>query len=239
MTDALRNSIAFVTGASGGIGQALIAALAARGTVRIYAAARDPSRLPAFPQVVPVRMDVRSDADVDKAASAATDTTLLINNAGVNCNTSFLNAADLDVAREEIEVNYLSVLRVTRRFAPILKSNRGALINVLAAAARVNLPFMGSYCASKAAALSLTQGVRAELAAHGVRVIAALPGAVDTRLTAALTIPKMSPAETAAGILDGFEAGEEDIYVGEMARNLAKDLAADPKAVERQMAAWL
>ena len=102
--------------------------------------------------------------------------------------------------------------------------------------ARVNLPFMGSYCASKAAALSLTQGLRGELAPQGVHVAGALPGAVETRMTAMLTIPKMTTADAAAEILDGFEAGEEDIYVGEMARGLAQGLAHDPKAVERQLA---
>jgi len=63
-----------------------------------------------------------------------------------------------------------------------------------------------------------------------------LPGAVDTRMTAVLTIPKMSTAAAAADILDGFEAGGEDIYVGEMARGIAEGLANDPKAVERQLA---
>jgi NAD(P)-dependent dehydrogenase (short-subunit alcohol dehydrogenase family) len=98
------------------------------------------------------------------------------------------------------------------------------------------VPFMGSYGASKAAALSLTQGLRADLGPKGVRVAAALPGAVDTRMTAGLTIPKMAPADAATEILDGFEAGEEEIYVGEMARGLAQGLAHDPKAVERQLA---
>ena len=78
--------------------------------------------------------------------------------------------------------------------------------------------------------------VRAELAPKGVRIAAALPGAVDTRMTAVLTIPKMTPADAAKEILDGFEAGEEEIYVGEMARGLAQGLSADPKAVERQLA---
>src|SRR5204863_3777645 len=114
--------------------------------------------------------------------------------------------------------------------------NHGAVLNTLTILARVNLPMMGSYCASKAAALSLTQGLRGELGQKGVHVAAALPGAVDTRMTAGLDIPKMSPAEAAAGILDGYEAGEEEIYVGEMARGLAAGLAADPKAVERQLA---
>jgi short-subunit dehydrogenase len=181
-------------------------------------------------------MDVTSDDDVNKAAAQATDITLLINNAGVNHNTAFLLAADLSVAREEFECNYLAPLRITRAFAPALIANKGAMLNILTILARVNLPFMGSYCASKAAALSLTQGLRAELGPKGVRVAAALPGAVDTRMTAGQPIPKMSPAEAATEILDGFESGEEEIYVGDMARGLAEGLAKDPKGVERQLA---
>jgi short-subunit dehydrogenase len=214
----------------------LIAGLNARGAKKIYAAARDVSSLAASERLVPIKMDVTSDDDVNRAAAQATDVTLLINNAGVNHNTAFLLAADLAIAREEFECNYLAPLRVVRAFAPALIANKGAVLNMLTILARVNLPLMGSYCASKAAALSLTQGLRAELGAKGVRVAAALPGAVDTRMTAGLPIPKMSPAEAATEILDGFEVGEEEIYVGDMARGLAAGLASDPKGVERQLA---
>jgi short-subunit dehydrogenase len=236
MTETIKDSTVLITGATGGIATALIAALTARGAKKIYAAARDPSALTASDRLVPLRMDVTSDDDVNKAAAVATDITLLINNAGVNHNTAFLLAADMSIAREELECNYLAPLRVTRAFAPALIANKGAVLNMLTILSRVNLPFMGSYCASKAAALSLTQGLRAELGPRGVRVAAALPGAVDTRMTAGLPIPKMSPAEAATEILDGFESGEEEIYVGDMARGLAEGLAKDPKGVERQLA---
>jgi NAD(P)-dependent dehydrogenase (short-subunit alcohol dehydrogenase family) len=125
---------------------------------------------------------------------------------------------------------------VTRAFAPALIRNKGAVLNLLTILARVNLPFMGSYCASKAAALSLTQGLRADLGPKGVRVVAVMPGAIDTRMTAVLSIPKMTTADAAREILDGYEAGEEDIYVGEMAKGLAAGLAQDHKTVERQLA---
>ena len=236
MTETIKGSVVLITGATGAIAQALISALEARGAAKIYAAARDISGLTASARLVPIKMDVTSDDDVVKAAALAADVTLLINNAGVNHNTAFMLAPDLAIAREEIEINYLAPLRLTRAFAPALIANRGAVLNVLTILARVNLPLMGSYCASKAAGLSLTQGLRGELLPKGVRVVAALPGAVDTRMTAGLPIPKMTPADAAAEILDGFEAGEEDIYVGEMARGLAQGLAHDPKAVERQLA---
>src|ERR1700721_1529466 len=236
MTNTLKVSVVLITGASGAIAQALIAELTARGAARIYAAARDISALAASDRLVPLKMDVSSDDDVRKAAAVATDVTLLINNAGINHNTSFMTAPDLTLASREIEPNHRAPLRVTRAFAPILIANHGAVLNMLTILSRVNLPFMGSYCASKAAALSLTQGVRAELGPKGVRVAAALPGAVDTRMTAGLPIPKMSPADAATEILDGFERGEEETYVGDMARGLAEGLAKDPKGVERQLA---
>ena len=236
MTETIKGSVVLITGATGAIAKALIAELKARGAARIYAAARDVSGLAASDGLIPIKMDVTNDQEVAKAVSTAGDVTLLINNAGINHNTSFMSAPDIAIAREEIEINYLAPLRVTKAFAPVLSRNKGAVLNILTILARVNLPFMGSYCASKAAGLSLTQGLRGELTPKGVRVAAALPGAIDTRMTAMLTIPKMTTADAAREILDGFEAGEEEIYVGEMARGLAQGLAHDPKGVERQLA---
>jgi NAD(P)-dependent dehydrogenase (short-subunit alcohol dehydrogenase family) len=236
MSKPIKGSVVFITGASGAIAEALIAGLAARGAAKVYAAARDTSGLVASASLVPIKMDVNNDDDVKKAVAAAPDVTLLINNAGVNHNTSFMTAPDLTIAQSEIEANYFGPLRVTRAFAPALIANRGSVLTLLTILARVNLPFMGSYCASKAAAFSLTQGLRGELAPQGVHVVGAMPGAVDTRMTAGLPIPKMTTAEAADEILNGFEAGEEDIYVGDMARGIAQGLANDPKAVERQLA---
>ncbi|HSY54974.1 MAG TPA: SDR family oxidoreductase [Bradyrhizobium sp.] len=236
MTETIKGSVVLITGATGAIAQALITELKARGAAKIYAAARDVSGLAASDHLVPIKMDVAMDEDVAKAAALAVDVTLLINNAGINHNTSFMTAPDIAIAREEIEINYLAPLRVTKAFAPVLIKNRGAVLNLLTILSRVSLPFMGSYCASKAAGLSLTQGLRGELTPKGVRIVAALPGAIDTSMTAMLTIPKMTTAEAAKEIFDGFEAGEEEIYVGEMARGLAQGLAHDPKGVERQLA---
>jgi short-subunit dehydrogenase len=236
MTETIKGSIVLITGATGAIAKALIAELKSRGVAKIYAAARDISGLTASDGLVPLKMDVTSDEEVAAAARVAGDVTLLINNAGVNHNTAFLVAPDVAIAREEVEINYLAPLRVTKAFAPALIKNKGAVLNILTILARVNLPFMGSYCASKAAGLSLTQGLRGELTPKGVRVAAALPGAIDTRMTAMLTIPKMTTADAAKEILSGFEAGEEEIYVGEMARGLAQGLAHDPKGIERQLA---
>ncbi|MGJ5175716.1 SDR family oxidoreductase [Bradyrhizobium oligotrophicum] len=236
MSASIKDSVVVITGATGAIAKALIAELLARGAAKIYAAARDISGMAASDKVVPLKLDVTSDADAAAAAALASDATLLINNAGINHNTALLAAPDLAIAKEEIEINYIAPLRLTRAFAPVLIKNQGAVLNILTILARVNLPLMGSYCASKAAALSLTQGLRGELTPKGVRIAGALPGAVDTRMTAGLPIPKMTPSDAAKEILDGYEAGEEDIYVGDMAKGLAAGLAHDHKAVEKQLA---
>ena len=99
MTETIKDSIVLITGATGAIAQALIAGLNARGAKKIYAAARDISSLSASDRLVPIKMDVNSDDDVNRAAAQATDVTLLINNAGVNHNTAFLQAADLAIAQ--------------------------------------------------------------------------------------------------------------------------------------------
>jgi NAD(P)-dependent dehydrogenase (short-subunit alcohol dehydrogenase family) len=99
----------------------------------------------------------------------------------------------------------------------------------------VSLPAIGSYSASKAAAFSLTQGIRAELAAQGTLVVGVMPPFVDTDMAAKVTQPKMSPAAVAKEIVLALEAGVEDVYPGPAA-DIAGGLLRDPKAVERTLA---
>jgi NAD(P)-dependent dehydrogenase (short-subunit alcohol dehydrogenase family) len=108
MTETIKGSVVFITGATGAIAQSLITELKARGASKIYAATRDIAGLVSSGGVVPIKMDVASDEDVAKAAASAGDVTLLINNAGINHNTSFMTAPDTAIAREEIEINYLA-----------------------------------------------------------------------------------------------------------------------------------
>ncbi len=127
-----------------------------------------------------------------------------------------------------------------RAFAPALSANSGgAIVNLLSILARGNLPMMGSLAASKAAELSMTQGLRAELAAQGTHVMAVLPGAVDTDMTRDFDGPKIEPAEVAEAILHGLSIGAEEVMPGDMGAGMAMGLAMDPKAVERQLAEFL
>jgi NAD(P)-dependent dehydrogenase (short-subunit alcohol dehydrogenase family) len=240
----VKDCVALVTGANRGIGEQFVKALLAAGAKTVYAGARDVAALGVDAggkgRVVPIAIDITRAADVAAAAARCRDVTLLVNNAGVNFNTPLVGIAALDNARAEIETNYFGTLAMCRAFAPVLKANGGGtIVNMLSILARVNLPLMGSLCASKAAALSMTQGVRAELKAQGTKVIGVMPGAVETRMTEMLPPPKMNPADVAKAALAAVEEGLEDVYPGDMAQGVAAGLAKDAKAVETQFAAYL
>ena len=241
----ISGSVALVTGANRGIGRTLVEGLVAKGARKIYAGARDPSTLQdlttAHSDVVEsIELDITDHSAVAKAAAACQDVELLINNAGINHNTSLIAVENLDNARAEMETNYFGTLAMCRSFAPVLRSNGGGcIVNMLSVLSRVTLPLMGSLCASKAATLRLTQGVRAELTAQNTTVIGVIPGAVDTQMTKDLPPPKMPPKEVAKAVMEAIEAGTEDIYPGDMASGLSQGLTHDPKAVEKELAAFL
>jgi len=237
----IEGAVALVTGANRGLGAAFVRGLLDAGAARVYAAARSPETITIDDaRVTPVRLDVKDAASIAAAAEDCGDVTLLVNNAGVAFGARLLGAASTDAAREEMEVNYFGTLNVVRAFAPVLAGNGGgAVVNVLSIASRVNLPTIGSYSASKAASLSMTQGIRAELAGQGTHVLAVMPGFIDTDMAAGVAQPKIAPAEAVAATLRALAAGEEEVYPGEQAAVIAAALASDPKGLERQLAALL
>jgi peptide/nickel transport system ATP-binding protein len=241
----INGKVALVTGANRGIGREFVEALVARGAAKVYATARDPKKVTDLVErhkgkVVSLALDITDGAAIAAAAARCPDVSILINNAGINRLRAFLAAKDVTDARAELETNYLGPLAMCRAFAPVLKKNGGgAIVNMLSILARVNLPMMGSLCASKAAGLSMTQGVRAELAGQGTLVVAVLPGAVDTDMSRTFPPPKMPASEVARAALDAVEKGSEYVYPGEMAAGIAQGLASDPLSVEKDFAKYL
>jgi peptide/nickel transport system ATP-binding protein len=237
----IKDATALVTGANRGIGKAIVDELIKRGAKKVYAAARDVNSIKNPSAVVEaVSLDITDAAAVKRMALTLTDVDLLINNAGVNRMSAFAASDDLAAAREEMEVNYFGTMSMCKAFAPVLKANKGgAIVNLLSILARVNLPLMGSLCASKAAGLSMVQGLRAELAEQQTAVVAVMPGAVDTDMSKDFPPPKMPATEVAIAMLDGLEQGLEEVYPGEMANGLNQGLSADPKAVEKELSVYL
>lgn len=237
----VQGSIVLVTGAAGSIGRCLVDALQAQGAAKIYAAdlaATNCAQLRAHERIVPIDLDITDHAGVDRAAENASDVNLLFNNAGINLRSQFIGSPSMDSARREMETNYFGTLAMCRAFAPVLTRNaeRGAaIVNVLSILAKITLPNLGTYCATKAALLRMTEGLRAELPA--ILVTAVMPWAVDTPISKPFPGSKTSPEEVAERTLTGIERGEEDIYLHEFSDEVNERLRTDPKALEHELAA--
>src|SRR5262245_40784353 len=156
-----RDIVALVTGANRGIGRAIVQEFVSAGARHVYAASRTPLDYDAGEHVTEVRLDVTKASTIEAAAARCADVNVVVNNAGVLLGQSLLGAPNHDAAEAEMRVNYFGTLQMCRTFAPVLAHNGGgAIVNVLSILSRVNLPMVGSYSASKAAALSLTNSRR-------------------------------------------------------------------------------
>lgn len=236
----VENRTVLVTGANGGLGQALVQELLERGAKKIYAACRSPESLPAYDdRVVPLTLDITSLEQIARAVLLAPDVDILVNNAGLNRQQRLLDATSVNAAGEEMAVNYFGTLNLCRAYAPILSSRGGAIISVLSILARVTLPAMGSLCASKAAGLRLAEGMRAELRESGVHVMAVLPGVIDTAMSLGFPGPKASPGAIAKSIVEGLASGVETLYPDAMAQQVARGMSEDRESVVRGFSGYL
>jgi len=225
-----------ITGASRGIGRALIDEALRRGARRVYAGTRGP--LPhADARVTALKLDVTSAADIQRAAGAIGSLDVLVNNAGI---APYDDLSDAEVIERTFAVNLFGVLNVTRAFLPQLKRSRGAVVNHLSMVALAALPVIPAYSISKAAALNLTQSLRALLAADGITVHGVVLGPVDTDMNRAFDIPKATTESAARGILAGLERGEEDIFPDPASESIADGWRTGAaKALERQFATFV
>lgn len=222
----VKNSVVLVTGANRGLGQAFVNALLEAGAAKIYAAARDASSI-TLAGVTPIQLDVTNAADIAAAAARCTDVTLLINNAGIGRGSSFLAPGSADAARAELETNFFGPLALSQAFAPALKANGGgAIVNVLSVLSWLNLSGAATYSASKAAAWSLTNGLRGELRGQGTQVVGVHVGYMDTDMTRGLDAPKANPLDVARQTLAAVEAGQDEVLADELSRGVKQGLSA-------------
>jgi NAD(P)-dependent dehydrogenase (short-subunit alcohol dehydrogenase family) len=225
-----------VTGANRGLGRALVEEALRRGATRVYAGTRQPLAHP-DERVTSLSLDVTDAAQIGAAVERVESLDVLINNAGVDLHGDL---SDRVLLERHLAVNLFGTYGMTQAFLPLLTRSRGAIVNVLSLAAVAALPFTPTYSISKAAALSLSQSLRALLAGQGVRVHAVLAGPVDTDMTRYLDIPKASPESVASAILDGVDDGEEEIFPDPLSATMAESWRSGAaKALERQNAALL
>ncbi|MBX9735613.1 MAG: SDR family oxidoreductase [Phycisphaerales bacterium] len=237
----IKNSVALVTGSNRGIGRHLVETLLSEGAGRVYATGRKKAELDGVvaldpKRVVPLQLDVTHPEEAFRVAAAAKDVTLLINNAGVLDFGGVLEASPEAFTRN-FAVNFYGPLNVTRAFVPVLTQHPGsAVVNILTLVALASMPGLGVYNASKAAAWSLTQSMRADLGKKHVQVFGVFPAGVDTDMLRGVETTKANPGDVASAILAGIEAGTEDIFPEAVSTQVYSAWRGDHKAVERQFA---
>ena len=234
----LTGSVALVTGANRGLGARLVTELLGAGAAKVYATARTPGAVAAAdPRVRALALDVTDPASVTAAAAAAPDVTVLVNNAGVLAFGSALDG-DLDSFERDLRTNYLGSLRVTRSFVPALERNApAAVVNVLTVIALAPVGSMAGYSASKAAAHSMTQALRAEVRDRGITVLGAYPGGIDTDMLAGVEIEKAAPEAVARRIVAGLAAGETVVFPDDVSAGAGSVYLSDPLKLEQMLTA--
>src|SRR5258706_11653732 len=241
-----------VTDAKTAAGQALVRALAAAGAELIWAGHAEPwkkfagfDELRKIPQVTLLPLDLTDSKNVrEAAAEIGGKVDILINNAEYHRAFGIANRAGVETARAEMDVYYFGLLRLAQEFGPAMRS-RGAdgqasavaWVNLLSIYALANFPPHGTFSASKAAAHSLAQCLRAEMRPAGVRVVNAFPGPIDDEWNQLQPPPKLAPEALAAAIVKALQEGVEDVFPGDVAQEWLARWRDNPKALERELSA--
>lgn len=220
--------LAFITGASSGIGQALAARYVALGW-RVALVARRADQLQQWveaqgwqaDQARVWQADVRQEAEIIQAATQCLQAwglpDVVIANAGISVGIDLGERDDLTVLRDLLETNVLGLAATFQPFiAPMVARGRGALVGVASVAAARGLPGHAGYCASKGAVVQLCETLRGELRRSGVKVVTLAPGYIDTPLTAGNDYPMpflMTPQAFALRAVKAIDQGDRFIVI--------------------------
>lgn len=190
-------------------------------------------------------LDVTDTASVKKlAGEIGGKTDILINNARFMRPGGILDRGDTGFAKDEMDINYLGFMRLAQAFAPGMCSRTAdgvnasvAWVNILSVNALSNSPDYGCFSASNAAAYSLSQSLRGECRTSGLRVMNVFVGPTDDDWYQPLPPPKVLPAAVARSIVEGLRGGLEDVWCGDIAKDVRDRWRRDPKVLEREMTA--
>jgi NAD(P)-dependent dehydrogenase (short-subunit alcohol dehydrogenase family) len=241
-----------VTDGKSAVGQAMVHALVAAGADLVWVGQSEPWKQPPgfdaiaqLAQVSLVPLDVTDSRSVQELAREIGGKVDILINTAEHHRTHGISARQgVDSAKAEMEVNYVGLLRLAQEFAPVMRA-RGAdgatsavaWVNLLSIYALSNFPAHGTFSASKAAAYSLSQCLRAEMRPSGVRVINVFPGPVEDEWYQQLPPPKLSPATLANAVVKALREGVEDVYPGDVAQEWRERWRDDPRVLERELGA--
>jgi NAD(P)-dependent dehydrogenase (short-subunit alcohol dehydrogenase family) len=219
----LEGRVAVVTGASRGIGRAIVAELLAEG-VNVVAGARDVASLEGVHGVSAISLDLSTPAGPSQLIGFAVDThgglDFLVNNvAGARAHFSGFESIDDDDWQWAFDTNFFSAVRAIRAALPHLRERKGAIVNVSSLNGRIPSVEAPEYSATKAALNNLSRALALELAGAGVRVNVVSPGAVLTDMQiGAGGIAELVAAESGGSVEDYVAAVEQAVPLGRFAQ---------------------
>lgn len=245
----IHGKTALVTGASRGIGRAIVLEFARQGVHRLLIVARNRQNLEEVAaeieaigaEAVVLPLDLTDHAEVSVAIAQAWrdygPIHLLVNCAGVAHQVPFLRS-HLPNVQSEINTNLMGMYAITRQVARRMVAREdGTIVNVSSLMGKVAAPTMSTYSATKFAILGFTQALRGELAAHQVKVIALLPSLTDTEMVEGFQpfrwIVKMSPQQVAKVLIAGLRKDTPEIAVGWQSHLTLIANRIAPRLVER------
>ena len=239
-----------VTDAKSATGQALVKAFIEAGADIVWAGIAEPWKQPPgfeqiakLPNVTIVPLEPTEARSVEElAGSIGGRVDILVNNAEIHRNHGIGDRRGTETARAEMDVNYFGLLRLAQSFGPAMRARAAegtlpstAWVNILSIYALSALPGQGTFSASKAAAFSLSQTLRAEMRGAGIRVVNVFPGPIDDEWTQLMPPPKLAPSALARAVVKALQDGVEDIYPGDVAQDLFTRWRESAKVLEREM----
>jgi NAD(P)-dependent dehydrogenase (short-subunit alcohol dehydrogenase family) len=233
MAISVADATVLVTGANGGLGTQFVYQALELGARKVYATARRPREWN-DPHIVALPLNVTDEASIAAAASAAADTTIVVNNAGISLWPDRILSDDMNKIRKTFDTNFFGALAVARAFAPVVGANGGgAFLHVHSVLSwLVGDPAgqgggHGAYSASKAAMWSATNSLRLALAGQHTHVLGLHFGYADTPMSDDIVDDKADPADIVRIAYAALIAGEYEVSADSRTR-AAKKLLCGP-----------
>ncbi|MFC3194802.1 SDR family oxidoreductase [Marinicella sediminis] len=227
MTFQINNKIAVVTGANRGIGLAIVQSFLKHGAKKVYLAVRNTDSVQSLVEqygsrVEPVQVDVADPAAIKNLAAQTTDADVVVNNAGVLKSADVLDPTAEDALNFELNINTFGLLRMAQAYQPILADKeKAAFVQLNSVASIKNFAPFTTYSASKAAAYSLTQGLKDSWADHNIQVLSVHPGPIATDMANEAGMSEgADPAELVSeGIVEALQSGQFHLFPDTMAKD--------------------